>query len=139
MSRLSKNRVKKAIPTSAGIISTIARRLSCDWHTAKDCIDGDPELSQMLEDEMEGVLDMAESVVYKSAKDGNTQDAKWLLSKKGKDRGYGDSVDLQHSGRATLALSGDQFAAAMRQAQAEADEVKEEVLAAGWDPDEDTV
>ena len=88
---------------------------------------------------MEGVLDMAESVVYKSAKDGNTQDAKWLLSKKGKDRGYGDSVDLQHSGRATLALAGDQFAAAMRQAQAEADEVKEEVLAAGWEPDEDTV
>ena len=97
MSRLSKNRVKKAIPTSAGIISTIARRLSCDWHTAKNCIDADPELSQMLEDEMEGVLDMAESVLFKNIENGNSADSKWILSKLGKDRGYGDSVDLKHS------------------------------------------
>jgi len=137
MSRLSKNRVKKAIPTSAGIISTIARRLSCDWHTAKNCIDADPELSQMLEDEMEGVLDMAESVLFKNIENGNSADSKWILSKLGKDRGYGDSVDLKHSERAALTLSGDQLVAAMR--QAEADEMQKAVLEAGWETDEDTV
>ena len=99
MGKLVKKRVKAAIPKSAGIMSTIAGRLGCDWHTASNYIKADPELSQMLADETEGVLDMAESVVFKSAQAGNTQDAKWLLSKKGKARGYGDSVDMNHSGR----------------------------------------
>lgn len=98
MGRPSKKRAKAAIPKSAGIMSTIAARLGCEWHTAKKYIEADPELSQMLADEVEGVLDMAESVVFKSAQAGNTQDAKWLLSKKGKARGWGDSVDLKHSG-----------------------------------------
>ena len=99
MGRPSKKRAKESIPGSAGIISTIAKRMGCAWQTAKDYINEDPELSQMLADETEGVLDMAESVVYKSAQAGNTQDAKWLLSKKGKARGYGDSVDMNHRGR----------------------------------------
>lgn len=102
MSRLSKRKVKAAIPKSAGIMSTIAARLGCHWNTAKKFIDADPELSQMLADEVEGVLDMAESVVFASARDGNTQDAKWLLSKKGKARGYGDSVDVDHKGGVTI-------------------------------------
>ena len=82
-------------------MSTIAGRLGCEWHTAKKYIEADPELAQMLADEVEGVLDMAESVVFKSAQAGNTQDAKWLLSKKGKQRGYGDSLDMNqhHSGK----------------------------------------
>ena len=96
---LFRTKSKEVISTSAGIMSTIARRLSCHWHTAKDYIDADPELFQMLQNETKGVLDMAESVVYKSVKDGNTQDAKWLLSKKGKHRGYGGNVDLKHSRR----------------------------------------
>ena len=32
---------------------------------------------------------MSESTVLKSIKEGNTQDAKWLLSSLAKDRGYG--------------------------------------------------
>jgi hypothetical protein len=99
MGRLAKKRVKEAIPKSAGIMSTIAQRLGCAWNTADAYIKADPELSQMLADEVEGVLDMAESVVFKSAQGGDTQSAKWLLSKKGKQRGYGDSVDMNHRGR----------------------------------------
>ena len=99
MGRLSKKKVKAAIPKSAGIISTIASRLNCSWHGADDFIKNDPELLQIYNDEKEGVLDMAESVVFKSAQGGDTQSAKWLLSKKGKARGYGDSVDMNHRGR----------------------------------------
>ena len=96
MGRPSKKKAKAAIPGSAGIISTIAKRMGCAWQTARDYINEDPDLLQMNNDETEGVLDMAESVVFKSAQAGNTQDAKWLLSKKGKQRGYGDS--LEHIG-----------------------------------------
>lgn len=102
--RLVRKRVKESIPKSAGIMSTIAARLGCSWNAARDFIVADPELSQMLQNEMEGVLDMAESVVYQSAKDGNTHDAKWLLSKKGKARGFGDKVEVENTGDVTVRI-----------------------------------
>jgi len=51
----------------------------------------------MYKDERESILDMAESVLFKNIKNGDFVDSKWMLSKLGKDRGYGDSVDLKHS------------------------------------------
>lgn len=37
---------------------------------------------------------MSESAILKSIKDGNTQDAKWLLSSLGASRGFGDKVEV---------------------------------------------
>ena len=92
---MSKTRYKIAdfethIPGSGGIISTIAKRVGCDWWTARRHIDRSPKLTRLYDNENEAVLDLAESELIKAIKDGNTQDAKWLLSKKGKARGYGD-------------------------------------------------
>ena len=128
---------KAAIPGSGSIISTIAKRVGCDWYTAKRHIDASATLSRMYKDERESILDMAESVLFKNIENGDSADSKWILSKLGKDRGYGDSVDLKHSERAALTLSDDQLVAAMR--QAEADEMQKAVLEAGWETDEDTV
>ena len=88
---------KAAIPGSGSIISTIAKRVGCDWYTAKRHIDASATLSRMYKDERESILDMAESVLFKNIENGNSADSKWILSKLGKDRGYGDSVDLKHS------------------------------------------
>ena len=44
--------------------------------------------------ECESMLDLAESTLLKNIKDGDTADAKWYLTKKGKRRGYGDSLDI---------------------------------------------
>ena len=128
---------KAAIPGSGSIISTIAKRVGCDWYTAKRHIDASATLPRMWKDERESILDMAESVLFKNIENGDFADSKWILSKLGKDRDYGDSVDLKHSERAALTLSGDQLVAAMR--QAEADEMQKAVLEAGWETDEDTV
>jgi len=78
------------IPGSGGIISTIAKRVGCDWTTAKRFIQESPTLQRLYDNEQESVLDLAESELMKSIQAGNTQDAKWLLSKKGKQRGFGD-------------------------------------------------
>ena len=88
---------KAAIPGSGSIISTIAKRVGCDWYTAKRHIDASATLSRMYKDERESILDMAESVLFKNIENGDSADSKWILSKLGKDRGYGDSVDLKHS------------------------------------------
>jgi len=63
----------------------------------KKHIDASATLSRMYKDERESILDMAESVLFKNIKNGDFVDSKWMLSKLGKDRGYGDSVDLKHS------------------------------------------
>ena len=93
-SRFTVDQFIAAIVDSGGIISTIAKRVGCSWHWAKRFIDNHPSLLEAYNDETEKVLDVAESVLIKSIQNGDTQDAKWLLSKKGKKRGYIDSIDL---------------------------------------------
>ena len=78
----------KAIPGSGGIISTIAKRVGCNWQTAKLHIETMPTVAAAYADECETVLDMAESVLLKNIKEGDSADAKWYLSRKGKGRGY---------------------------------------------------
>ncbi len=94
MKKLTKSNIKKAIKGSGGIISTIAKRLEVAWATAQTHINKYPETKSAYNDEVESILDLAESTIYKSIKEGDTQDAKWLLSKRGKKRGYSDKVDI---------------------------------------------
>lgn len=94
-----------AIPGTGGIISTIARRVGCDWHTAKKYIDTYPTVNRAYEDEREKVTDLAESVLvqniklaYKKQEDTkepvDSSDVKWYLSRKGKDRGYTERREI---------------------------------------------
>lgn len=91
---MKKEDVLTAINDSGGIMSTIAKRLSCDWHTAKKWCHKFEETAQALDDETEKVLDLAESKLYASINEGNTQDAKWLLSTKGKRRGFSERHEI---------------------------------------------
>ena len=101
----------KAIVGSGGIISTVAARVGCGWITAKTYIDKNKSLKELYDAELETVLDVAESVVMgniqaaqKQQKASNftrqvdSNDAKWLLSKKGKRRGYGNDDEAAPEG-----------------------------------------
>lgn len=83
-----------AIPGSGGIISTIAKRVGCDWWTARRAIDSMPTVKEVYDSESETVLDMAESVLLKNIKEGDSADAKWYLSRKGKARGYVERQEM---------------------------------------------
>ena len=87
-----------AIPGTGGIVSAIARKVGCDWYTVKRYIDNYPTVKSAYDAECEAMLDLAESTVLKNIKDGDTQDAKWYLTKKGKRRGYGDSMEVTGEG-----------------------------------------
>jgi hypothetical protein len=78
----------EAIPGTAGIVTTIAKKIGCDWHTARKYIDEYPTIKQAYDDECERNLDLAESVILKAIQGGDTGDAKWYLTRKGKHRGY---------------------------------------------------
>jgi len=82
------------IPGSGGIISTIARRVGCAWHTAKKYCTTYPTVAKVYQDECEGVTDLAESTVLKAIKDGDITSAKWYLTMKAKDRGYAQRFEI---------------------------------------------
>lgn len=94
--RFSKKKLLEAIEGSNGIISVIAKRLDCNWHTAKKNVDSDeanPDVRKAFQDETDKILDVAEGVILKGMTGKNmqiaTQTAKWYLANKGKVRGYG--------------------------------------------------
>lgn len=96
--KYSKESLLEAINGSGGIVSTIADRLGCQWCTARKYINQWEETKQAFDDETERVLDKAESVLHESINEGNTHDAKWYLSTKGKKRGFSEKHELEHSG-----------------------------------------
>jgi len=49
----------------------------------------------MWQDEREGILDMAESTIFANIKAGDSQDAKWVLSRLGKERGYVERTETE--------------------------------------------
>lgn len=77
-----------AIPGSGGIISVIAKRVGCAWHTASKYIEDYPTIQAAYDDETESLIDLAESTVLKAIQGGDVGAAKWYLQTKGKSRGY---------------------------------------------------
>ena len=94
MARKTNDAILEAIKDSGGIMSTIARRLGVTWHTADTWVKQYDETKQALQDEREAILDLAESTLFRNIKDGNSQDAKWLLSTMGKNRGYNERQEI---------------------------------------------
>lgn len=94
MTKYPRDLVLKAISGSGGVMNTIAARLKCDWHTAKRYVEKWKETVEAYEAENEKVLDLAESKLYESIQNGNTQDAKWLLSTRGRKRGYVTGAEI---------------------------------------------
>ena len=88
-----------AIPGSGGIITTIAKRVGCSWHTAKKYVAEFATVAQAYVDECEKVLDAAESVIVGDiVENKDTQTAKWYLTMKGGGRGYAPKQKLEHTG-----------------------------------------
>ena len=97
-SKYTANDFISAIPGTGGIVSAIARKVNCDWATARKWIDEYPTVKRAYDAECEAMLDLAESTVLKAIKDGDTSDAKWYLTKKGKKRGYGETIEVMGEG-----------------------------------------
>ena len=93
-----------AIPGTGGIVSTIALRVGCDWHTAKKYIQRYATVQRAYDDEVEKVADIAESMVIKAIRDEDIGTAKWYLSRKAAGRGYAPKLeqDIEQTGEIIL-------------------------------------
>ena len=85
---IKKKDLLEAIKGSYGIMSTVAARLHCDWHTADDAIKRFPEALQAMADEGESVLDFTEGKAIERIRDGDGVMIRFMLATKGKKRGY---------------------------------------------------
>jgi len=105
----SRERLLEAIKGSGGITLTVAQRLGCDWVTAKRYIEKWESTKEAFRSENEQILDVAESVLsrnirlaYRQQEDTglpvDSGDAKWLLARKGKRRGYADKQEIEYGG-----------------------------------------
>ena len=84
-------------------MSAIARKVGCEWETVRAWLDNYPTVKRAYDAECEAMLDLAESAVLRNIKlaaqgEGDTADAKWYLTKKGKRRNYGDAVEVTGEG-----------------------------------------
>lgn len=95
MAKITEKRLIASIKGTGGIVSAIARKLGVTWNAARNAIDANPAALRAWHDEREGILDLAESALVKSIQQGDTQDAKWLLARLGKHRGYAERIEFQ--------------------------------------------
>ena len=70
----------EAIPGTGGIMTAIAHRVGCDWHTARNFIDRHPSVRAAYDAECESVLDMAEAKTIEAIRDGDGQMIRYYLS-----------------------------------------------------------
>jgi len=78
-----------ALKKSAGIMGPAMAAVGIEyrstiWRWRQD----DPEFDEACNEAQERALDMAETALFKNIQSGDTQAIKFLLSCKGKDRGY---------------------------------------------------
>lgn len=95
--KISRNRVKKAIPGSGGVIAIIARRTEYSWLGVRDFIRKDEELSRMLDEEAETINDLAETKLIERIQAGDDATARWWLSRMRRTK-FGDNVDVTSGG-----------------------------------------
>lgn len=90
--KYQKEEVLKAIKGCSTIVSTVAKRLNCDWNTASKYINKWQETKLAYENERQTIGDFTEGKLIENVKKGDLGAIKYFLSKKYKDRGYGDEV-----------------------------------------------
>ena len=76
--------------------------LGCHVNTVKNYIKRYPTVAAAAEHQREGIVDMAESVLVRRLNAGEWDAAKFVLTTLGKDRGWGQSLDLINSGDITI-------------------------------------
>lgn len=89
-----------AIPGTGGIITTIAAKLGCNWHTAKRYITDYPTVARAYDNERQKVIDLAESKVIEAMRDDDMLTVRWYLGMQARDRGYmkSSSMDITSQG-----------------------------------------
>lgn len=88
--------VLKAIKDCDAIVSNVAKKLKCEWHTAQRYLDKWETTRKAFNNESENILDFTESMLMQNIKKGDMQAIKFKLSSRhGRKRGYGEKQEIE--------------------------------------------
>lgn len=94
-----------AFEGSAGVLVNVANKLGVTYNTIYNYMKQWPELEEVRQKARVALCSDLENVVITSAKNGKTEDARWLLNKLDRNT-YGDKTDVNITGPAdTRSLS----------------------------------
>ena len=118
--RYTMTQIADALRAHGGFVSDTAVHLGCYATTVRRYIARYPALQQIIDDERERVLDVAERANAKLIADGHPEQVRWFLGKMGRKRGYTDKteVELSGPGGGPIRLDVDRFLDALAVAEA---------------------
>jgi len=94
-SNTKKDAMLEALEKSLGIVSTAAKMVGIDRSTHYAWLKADEEYKKAVNSIQDGVLDFAESHLYKLVKEGNPAATIFFLKTKGKKRGYIERQEIE--------------------------------------------
>ena len=94
-SNTKKEAMLEALEKSLGIVSTAAKMVGIDRSTHYAWLKSDEEYKSAVASIQDGVLDFAESHLYKLVKEGNPAATIFFLKTKGKKRGYIERQEIE--------------------------------------------
>jgi len=104
MAKLTKTKIKKAIPDSGGVISLIAERCGVTWHTVDKFIKKNEDIGLLYQAELESVLDLGESRLYEAVDRCEPWAVSLLLKTKAKSRGYVEKQEVDTNGKVKITV-----------------------------------
>lgn len=92
MATVTNEQIVQALKASHGMVYVAAEAISCSPNTIKRRCRDVKWVREALEHERERALDVAETALMHRVEDGDVSAIKYLLSCRGKERGYGESL-----------------------------------------------
>jgi hypothetical protein len=96
----------EALGQSKGLVTIAARMLRCDPDTVRNYAKRYPAVAEKIREEREAFLDVAELALLKAVQGGEAWAVCFALKCLGKERGYVERVEQQHSGTVTQEHTG---------------------------------
>ena len=94
MAKINKTKFKKAVEGSGGILTSIAERIGVSRKSLYEWLAKNPEMLKFKQDEEEKILDLGEASLFSQLKNQEKWAVKYLLSTKGKTRGYVEKQEV---------------------------------------------
>lgn len=93
-----KNALLDALIQTLGVVTTACKIVGVDRTTFYKYLNEDEEFALQVKDIQEVAIDFAETKLYEQIKDNNTTATIFYLKTKGKNRGYVERQEIEHSG-----------------------------------------
>ena len=98
MVKMNLGAFEKALKGTGGIYSAIAEKMGVARQTVSTYVKRSAKARMLWEQEVETVKDMAEGGLFSNIKSKDMGAIKYFLSTRGKDRGYVEKTEVEHSG-----------------------------------------